>query len=165
MRHRLPPGSTKPARLIHEIEGNNPGMPLGFLLEGRLMEKRHETDKAIAAYEHAIDMKAGPAASKPLVALLLRERRTAELDRVRTKLASIAPGIERLATIEAFESGDTSRALQLTARMVQGDPQALDARVWQAQVLRCPGQAEEAEAALRRLIAERPAEPAPGFSS
>ena len=149
------------ARLIREIESNNPGMPLGFLLEGRLMEKRHETDKAIAAYEHAIDLKAGPAASRPLVALLIRERRTAELDRVRGKLASIAPAIERLATIEAIRSGDTSRALQLTARMVQGDPQALDARVWQAQVLGALGKPKEAEAALRRLIAERPDEPAP----
>ena len=37
--------------------------------------------------------------------------------------------------------------------MVQGDPQALDARVWQAQVLGALGKPKEAEAALRRLIA------------
>ncbi len=159
-----PPDATRldeAARLIREIQSTNPGMPLGFLLEGRLLEKRHETDKAINSYEHSIDLNAGPAASRPLVALLLRERRTAELDRVRGKLASIAPEIERLATIEAIRSGDTSRALQLTARMVQGDPQALDARVWQAQVLGALGKPKEAEAALRRLIVDRPDEPAP----
>ena len=97
-------------------------MPLGFLLEGRLMEKRHETEKAIAAYEHALDLKAGPAASRPLVALLVRERRTVEFDRVRAKLASITPEIERLATIEAIRSGDTSRALQLTAGWFKATP-------------------------------------------
>jgi tetratricopeptide (TPR) repeat protein len=149
------------ARLIREIQVSNLSMPLGLLLEGRLREKQHETDKAIAAYEHALDLKAGPAAYKPLVALLVREHRSAELERVQARLASLRPEIERLATIEALRSGDAPRALQLTAQMVQGDPQALDARVWQAQVLGVLGKPQEAETALRRLIAERPDEPAP----
>jgi tetratricopeptide (TPR) repeat protein len=149
------------SRLIREIEANNLGMPLGFLLEGRLREKQHDTDKAIAAYEHALDLKAGPAAYKPLIALLVREHRSTELERVQARLTSLRPEIERLVTIEALRSGDTSRALQLTAQMVQGDPQALDARVWHAQVLGVLGKPKEAEAALRRLVAERPDEPAP----
>jgi tetratricopeptide (TPR) repeat protein len=149
------------ARLIREIETDHPGMALGFLLEGRLQEKRHETDKAIAAYEHALDLKAGPVAYKPLVALLVREHRSAELERVQARLDSIRPEIARLATIEALRSGDTSRALQLTAQLIQGDPQALDARVWQAKVLCLLGKPEEAEASLERLIAQRPDEPTP----
>jgi tetratricopeptide (TPR) repeat protein len=149
------------ARLIHAIETNNPALPLGYLLEGRLMEQRNEIGKAITAYENALDMRAGPAASRPLVALLSRQEHTAAFDRVRAKLASIAPGIEPLAPTEAVRAGNTSRALELTARMAQGDPQALDARVWQAQVLGPLGKPSEAEAALRRLIAQRPDEPAP----
>jgi tetratricopeptide (TPR) repeat protein len=149
------------ARLIREFEASHPAIPAGFLLEGRLREKQHEVDKAIAAYEHALDLKAGPAAYKPLVALLVRERRGDKLEELQARLTSIRPEVERLATIEALRSGYPSRALQLTTQILQGEPQALDARVWQAQVLYALGKPKEAEAALRRLVAQRPDEPGP----
>jgi tetratricopeptide (TPR) repeat protein len=148
-------------RLIREIEANQPQLPSGFLLEGRLCEARGQVDRAIAAYEKALEKRGGRAAYAPLMALLVRQGRSADVERLRQALAVLPPDFERLATIQALKAGDKDRAEQLAARMVQGDPQGLDARVWQARVLNELGKPAEAEAALRRLIDQHPGEATP----
>ena len=148
-------------RLVQEIKKSEPQSPLGYLLEGRLRERRHETNRAVAAYERAVDRNGGQLALAPLVALLVRERRDADLKRLRQKLATLPVELERLATLQALKLGDKDRAEQLAARMAEGHPEALDVQVWQAQVLKALGKPEAAEAALLRLIRQRPAEPSP----
>ena len=93
-------------RLIREIKTDHPLLPVGYLLEGRLAEKRHQTDKAVAAYEQALRLKGGEVVLDPLVALLVRERRDADLDQLRKTTATIPAELERLATVQALKIGD-----------------------------------------------------------
>lgn len=148
-------------RLIREVEANQPQLPSGFLLEGRLCEARGQVDRAIAAYEKALEKRGGRAAYAPLMALLVRQGRSDDVERLRQALTVLPPDFERLATIQALKAGDKDRAEQLAAKMVQGDPQGLDARVWQARVLNELGKPAEAESTLRGLIAQHPGEATP----
>ena len=114
-----------------------------------------------AAFEKAMDLNGGALPLAALVALLVREGRDADLDRLRKKLTVFPADIDRLATLQALKLGDKDRAERLAARMAEGHPEALDAQVWQARVLKDLGKPEAAEAALRRLTRQRPAESAP----
>ncbi|WP_406701323.1 tetratricopeptide repeat protein (plasmid) [Singulisphaera sp. Ch08] len=160
-------GASKEARfneaatLIREIQASQPFSASGYLVEGRLMEKQGQTDKAIAAYEKAMEQRGGKVALGPLMSLLVRERRDADLDRIRKKLPVVPPDLDRLATVEALKSGDNDRAEQLAAQMVEGNPQGLDARIWQARVLNELGKPKEAEATLRLLIETHPGDATP----
>ena len=147
--------------LVREIETGEPRSPLGFLLEGRLCERRRETDRAVAAYEKAVDRNGGQLALAPLVALLAREGRDDDLKRLRQKVATLPVELERLATLQALKVGDKGRAERLAERLAAGNPEALDVQVWQAQVLKELGKPEQAEQALVRLTKKRPEEPAP----
>ena len=147
--------------LIEAVKKNNPQWPIGYTLAGRLHERRHETEKAIVAYEKAVALKGGPAALNPLIALLIREKRDDDLERLRKSAAILPRDIERLAVTQALRVGDKDRAEQLAARLVQGDSQGLDGRVWQTQVLQALGKPKEAEEAIRLLTRQRPEEPAP----
>ena len=148
-------------RLIQELQKDHPELSVAYLLEGRLAERRHRADRAIAAYERASSLNGGRTALGPLTELLVRERRGADLDRLRETVASIPPDAARPATIEALKAGDASRAELLAARMARGDPQGLDARAWQARVLGTLGRPGEVEKMLRLLIERQPDEPGP----
>ena len=60
-----------------------------------------------------------------------------------------------------LKHGDKDRAEQLAEQVVKGDANALDAQLWQVQVLRALGKPEKAEAALLALTAQRPTETGP----
>lgn len=147
--------------LVKEIEKNDPQIPLGYLLEGRVAERRKQVDRAVAAYRQALRLRAGGAALNPLVALLVRENRTDELRRVREDFGIDPSEFDRLSAVQALRVGDKGRAEQLAEMAVAGDPKGLDVRLWQAEVLKALGKPEAAEAALRVTIAQRPTEAAP----
>lgn len=149
------------ATLIREVESNQPYSPSGYLAEGRLAEKRGQIDQAISAYEKALKLKGGTVALGPLMALLVREHRDDDLERIRRSVPSIPIELERLATVQALKAGDKDRAEQLAAKMVEGDPQGLDARIWQARVLNELGKPNEAESTLRLLIEAHPNDATP----
>jgi tetratricopeptide (TPR) repeat protein len=149
--------------LIKEIQTNDPQLPLGYLLEGGLCEKRKQVERAIGAYEAALKRNAGSLALNPLVALLVREGRDADLARLRDTLADV-PGdvnLDRLAAVQALKQGNKTRAEQLAALAARGDAQGLDARVWQAEVLQALGKPEAAAAALKLQISQDPSRPTP----
>jgi tetratricopeptide (TPR) repeat protein len=147
--------------LITQIQKNDPQIPLGYLLEARLDEKRGDVPKAIAAFRKAIDLKAGAAALNPLIGLLVREGRDDELKRLRQEYPGDQSSLDRLAAVQALRSGHKDRAEALAAMAVQGDPKGLDVRVWQAEVLQALGKPREAEDALRKMIAQKPSESVP----
>ena len=149
------------AGLVDEVLAVQPKWPLGYLLQGRILEKKGDLENAMVAYEQALDLKGGQLALNPLLSLLIRTQRDDDLARVRRKVATLPRDLERLATVQALKLGDKERAEMLAAQLVQGDPQGLDVRVWQAQVLNALGKPKEAEASLRNLIAEQTAEAAP----
>ncbi len=148
-------------RLAHEIEADNPRLPLGYSFEGQVLEKQGNLDGAIKAYRRAVDLGGGQSALAPLVDLLIREGRDDELDRLRKETAVVAPRIDRLSVAQALKTGNKDRAERLADQLVKGDAGALDARLWQAQVLRALGRPEKAEAALQTLTTQQPTETGP----
>ena len=146
---------------LKELQKDQLELSAAYLLEGRLAERQHRTDKAIAASQRAIPLKGGHAALGPLIELLVRERRDADLDRLREMVATIPTNAGRLATVEVLKADDARRAELLAAQMVQRDPQGLDVRVWQARVLSTLSKPGEAEKMLRLLIEQHPDEPGP----
>jgi tetratricopeptide (TPR) repeat protein len=156
------PGRVEKAdRLVREIQQADPQLPLGDVLRGRVEEKRGRADAAIKAYEDAVGKNGADAALKPLVALLVRDGRDADLARLSKELSATPGRVEQLAAVEALRQGNKGRAEQLAAEALKGNPQALDLAVWQADVLKALGKPEEAETRLRELIAKKPEEPAP----
>lgn len=147
--------------LLKEIEDTDPQLALGFVLEAQVAERRKQVARAIEAYRKALDRGGGQAAMGPLAALLAREGRDDDLRQLRLQYPEFASGLERLAVVQALQSGNKSRAEELAAKAVEGDPKGLDVRVWQAEVLDRLGKPEAAESSLKQAIAQRPHEPGP----
>ncbi|WP_422931941.1 tetratricopeptide repeat protein [Singulisphaera sp. PoT] len=152
-------GFTEAGRIIAEIQAQQPHSPTGYVLEGQLLEKQGKTDEAIAAYKKASTKRGGSIAMGPLVQLLVREGRDDELTRLRSSSPLTTADFERLATAQALQAGDKARAEHLANMIVQGDPKALDLRVWQAQVLDKLGKPKDAEASLKKLVQQHPDSP------
>ena len=150
--------------LVKEIAVAAPLQPSSSLLEGRLMERRKRIDDAIAAYQKALDLRGGLVALRPLVLLLIQEKRDAELETLHKRLGAFPPEIERLAGTLKLRKGDAREAERLARRFVQGDPQSLDAATWQAFVLKSLGKSGEAEETLRTMTRQRPEDPAAWLS-
>lgn len=151
--------------LAAEVKREEPNSPLGDLMEGRVREKQDRTGEAAGAYARALDRNEW-GALEPLLALYIRGGRMAEVDALRAKLKAnpaVPPSLafDRVAAGLALKGGEKGRAADLARQAVRGNPEALDTRVWEADVLRTLGKPEEAEAALRALTRERPAEAAP----
>ncbi|MBY0396172.1 MAG: tetratricopeptide repeat protein, partial [Thermoleophilia bacterium] len=147
--------------LIDEILKADPKLPLGHVLEGRLAEAQGRVDDAIAAYRRGVSLNGGDAALNPLIALVIREKRDALIDELRRSYPGGPAEFDRLAAVQALRAGNKGRAEQLAALAVQGDPQGMDVRTWQAEVLQALGKPAEAEAALKALAEKKPTEPAP----
>jgi tetratricopeptide (TPR) repeat protein len=146
--------------LVAEIQADQPQLPLGFILEGRVKEARKQVEPAIKAYEKALKMGGGTPALNLLVALLVREHREADLNRLRESLASLPGELDPIAAAQVIQAGNKNRAAQLVALALEGDPKGWNVRTWQTEVFGAPGQGkpEEAEAALKLLTAKNPTE-------
>jgi tetratricopeptide (TPR) repeat protein len=147
--------------LVKEIKAAIPRQPAGHVLEARLLERRDRSDDAIRSYQAALDLSGGQIALRPLVVLLTRLRRTDDLEALRKKVPAFPAEIERLSGALTLQLGDNARAELMAKKMVEGDPQSLDARVWQARVLNTLGKPKEAEESLKLLTQQRPSEPGP----
>jgi tetratricopeptide (TPR) repeat protein len=149
------------ARLIGEARAADPRSAVVAQLEARLAERRGRTAEAVAAYERALGLNGGQTALAPLVALLSRDGRDADLERVRMKVPALAAELDRFAALQAMKQGDKGRAERLAARAVETAPDRTDLRLWQARLLAELGKAKESEEALRALTVQRPEDPAP----
>lgn len=147
--------------LIKALQTDDPDLVAAYLLEARLHVRKGQVDRAISAYEQALKHGAGPETLAALVALLTREHRDGDLQRVRALLGARPGGVERLAAVQALREGDRDHAEQLAALAVQGDPRGIDARVWHAEVLQALGKPDEAEKTLKILIDAQPDQLAP----
>jgi tetratricopeptide (TPR) repeat protein len=150
--------------LAREIQQSDPQLALGYLLEGRIAERRKRPDQAAEAYEKAVERGGGQAAIVPLVAILVKQNNTAALDRIRQKVSGLPGEFDRLAAQQALSVGNKERAEELSQKALQGDPQGLDTRVWHAEVLKKLGRPEEAEKTLAELIKQKPEAPSPRLS-
>ena len=158
-------------RLVRKIQQLAPDLPQGPLMQGLLREEQAKDevlkaadrdrllDQAIVAYFKALD-NGGRAAIPRLVELLTRRHRPAELAALRKRVASDR-AFDRL-EIEATLKFDLfDQAEKIANQIVEADPEGLDARVLQANVLKRLGRPDDAEEALRDLAKARPGEPGP----
>jgi tetratricopeptide (TPR) repeat protein len=148
-------------RLVNEIKDQAKNLPAGYLLEGALMERIGKSAEAITAYRSALEHRGGNAALKPLVVLLTRQKRYNDIEELHRKLGSFPFEIDQLASALTLEMGDTAQAEQMVQRMIQGDPQGLDAAVWKVKVLKKNGKDREAEETLKFLVQQKPEDPNP----
>jgi tetratricopeptide (TPR) repeat protein len=143
-------------RLVREIKEAAPRLPAGPVLEAKLMARLGRVDGEIAAYRAALELRGGQAALRPLVELLVRQNRAAELEELHRKLPNFPPEVDQLAISLLLQRGDAAAAEQMVDQMVQGNPQALDVQLWKAKVLNKLGKPDEAEAYLKALTRQRP---------
>jgi len=148
-------------KLVKEIREADPQLPLGLVMEGRMLEARGRVDEAIEAYRKGVEVDGGEAALNPLIALLVRENREGDLEGLRRTYPGGSVEFDRLAAVQALRAGNKDRAEQLAELAVQGDPQGTDLRTWQAEVLKALGKPDEAEKTLTAVTEKRPTEPAP----
>jgi tetratricopeptide (TPR) repeat protein len=148
-------------KLINDIEQVAPQEPYAYLLRGTLHERRGESSEAITAYERALQRGGGQSAIPRLVVLYTAEGRFEDLKAMRNAQAANATAITELGAREAFRRGNNEAAEQLAEQLVAGDPESLDARVWQARMLNNLGKPEEAEKSLRELISRHSDERGP----
>lgn len=155
--------------LIRELDGDTNNRRAAALLRGLYHERRGDIDSAVDAYEKALDAGAGTTAANRLAALYPRAGRLDELEALRTRMASVdlaaeaaggTAAFDRVSTVALLREGRTEEAEALARQVAAGDPNSLDARLWEARVLNTAGKPEEAEATLRDL-AEGSTEPGP----
>ena len=148
-------------KLIDEIEQSAPQERYAYLMRGLLHERRGETSEAIASYERGLVHGGGDAAIARLVPLYTAEGRFEDLKALRDGQTAKAAAITELGAMEAFRRGKKEVAEQLAEQLVAGNPESLDAHVWQARMLNSLGKPEEAEKTLRDLVSRHPEDAGP----
>jgi tetratricopeptide (TPR) repeat protein len=146
-------------KVIKEITEAAQSQPAGHLLTARLMMMRNRPDDAIDAYKKVLPLRGGQVALQPLVGLLTQQHREKERDDLRKEYSAFSIDLDRLAGEATLKMGDTEKAEEMARKLVQGDPQNLDAAVWKAQVLNTIGKGQEAEETLRFMTQQRPEDP------
>ena len=152
--------------LITELGKDANTLRTADLLRGMYHERRDDPEAAVNSYESAL-VGGNPLAATRLAVLYTRLGRLDDLEDLRATLVEntmtgglSGEALDRLSTVALLDAGRAEDAEVLAARLVAGDPNSLDARVWLARVLNTSGKPAEAEKALRDL-AEKSNEPGP----
>jgi tetratricopeptide (TPR) repeat protein len=179
----------KVERLIERIQKLAPTQRYGYLLAGQLHEARSEAyllekqladtrrdvenakslldaarseiKKAIAAYEEAKNYEGGQAVLQKLIVLYARENDDAGQQKLFKDHPELGATQDRVAAQVALNMKENNRAKTLAAKVVQDDPDNLEARVWQANILTAMGEMAAAESTLKELALRKPAQPGP----
>ena len=151
----------KVEKLVQQIQKLAPKQRYGYLLQGQLAEARGETKKAISAYEEARQFEGGRVALQRLIVLYAREHDEAGRQRLLDENPDLGATQDRIAAEVALTQKENDRAKKLAAKVVQDDPDNLDARVWQAKILMALGDMTGAESTLRELAQRKPAQAGP----
>jgi tetratricopeptide (TPR) repeat protein len=146
-------------KVIKEITDSAPSQAAGYMLTARLQTMRNQPDDAIETYKKALPLRGGQIALQPLVGLLAQQHKEADLDALRKEYSAFSTDLDRLAGAATLQMGDTEKAEQMARKMLQGNPENLDARVWTARVLNTIGKGQEAEETLRIMTQQRPEDP------
>lgn len=133
--------------LVDRLLKQAPDLPAAHLLQGRLLERRGQTDEALSAYRRAWDG-GSTMAYAPMAALLARLGRFEDLRALQSSDRAFQLG--GLAALASWQAGDRDQAAQFLALAVQSRPDGLDIGPWQARLLETIGRDDEAEAALRQ---------------
>jgi tetratricopeptide (TPR) repeat protein len=143
-------------QIIEQVRTEAPQDRYAYLLQGQLLEARGQTEPAAAAYEEALRHDGGPAALTRLVSLYTELGRQSDIDRLRQQYGAEVPALDRALAEKALAKGEKDRAAELASKVAEGQPENVEARIWQAQVLSRIGRPEQAEATLQKLVESQP---------
>ncbi len=155
-------------RLVSRLEAEAPHLAVGHLLKGMILEQRGKLEEAATAYRRAMKDDGTSPAMPRLVEILTRLKRFDELDAMKRRLEEQAlergqsvalAEFDRISAVVAMRSGDTDRAEFHAAQLVEAQPDNVQARVTQAQILERGGKTKEAEATLQALVDRKPKVP------
>jgi tetratricopeptide (TPR) repeat protein len=151
------PASVTPARaLLTTLASRRPDWSLVPLALAELDEIGNDTDGAIKAYLHAIDLgERSPQVIRRVARHLLAGRRYTEADRLLRSLPEsqlTADDLLTLAVEVALRAADFTRALDLSRKVLAAHPDDPLGHLALGQALGAVGRTAEAEAELRRAI-------------
>ncbi len=146
------------AKLLDGVIRQRPGFPRLQLLDARALEAAGRTDEAIAMYRRcAEDPNLGAACGEGLVSALEDAGRPAEAARFLLESASADDEVSRLEAARLLlQAGQPEEALKAVDSVLAVNPESSDAIRLRARALARLGRAQEAEAAIRKLIKKEP---------
>jgi tetratricopeptide (TPR) repeat protein len=146
--------------LLEEARAHRPSWSKIYLNIARVEELQNRPDRAIEAYQSAVELgEHQPEVVSRLVWLLASRGRFLDADRMVRRLEEDAPvpvEMHRLAAEVFARSRDYEAAVEQAQRYVASRPKEYQSHVWLGQMLRLVGRAEEAEKALREGIRVAP---------
>ena len=148
--------------LLQEARAIRPAWGKIYLNIARIEELQNRPDRAIDAYQSAVELgEHHPDVLSRVVQLLTVKGRFLEADRMIRRLAEESPlpiEMHRLAAEVFAKSRDYEAAVEQAVRYAEGQPKDYRSHVWLGQLLRIVGRSEEAEAALRKAVQVQPQE-------
>ena len=146
-------------KLIDSLLKAAPNQPAGHILRARLLTIRNQPDEAIKSYQKALPLRGGQIALEPLVGLLVKGGRDEDVKALRNTYSAFTADLDRIAGVATLRTGDAEKAEAMARKMVQGNPENLDAAVSAARVLNTIGKSQEAEETLKIMTQQRPEDP------
>lgn len=155
-------------RLVARLQVDAPQLPIGPLLRGMILQQEGRPDEAIAAYKLALKEPTFSTALTALLDLLIDRKMFDEVDGLKRRLEdspavrsdpALAMTFDRVSAAVSLRHGDKARAEQAAAKIVEMQPDSLQARGDLAKILDAMGRPQEAEATLRELVSRRPESP------
>jgi tetratricopeptide (TPR) repeat protein len=121
-----------------------------------LEQKRADTDGAIKAYKRALEITPAPGIVARLAALYAKAGKVDELASLQREAGGSSAAVTQISVGALASAGRKDRAAELAADLAQGNPEALNVQLWQAEVLRNLGNPEEAAKKLKEIIKANP---------
>ena len=144
------------AQLESSVQSQRPTWPAGYVLEGLRCERIGRRQRAIAAYEKAIQCgEQRISVYERLITLLYEQRDFRQARHYLSRLKDHVPASPSLSAMEVHSAamlGDNARALEAAREAVRTRPADPMARIWLGQMLLRDGLTQEAEAALTEAV-------------
>ncbi len=154
-------------RLVARLEQEAPMLPATSFLRGMIQERTDRVADAIKSYRGALKGATQVQALERLLELLAKQGRfddIAELNRQYQDPASLGAdaalsrSFGQISAAVAIRLGDKARAEQALAKVVEAQPENLQAVADQVTLLAEMGRPRDAEQAIRALVGRRPAD-------
>ncbi len=134
------------------------------LAQGIYLEtKKKDVPGAIAAYKEAMAIAPTSEVANRLAALYAKAGELDDLEILRKQIGA-SPIMTQISVNALASAGQKDRAAELAAEMAQGNPDALNLQVWQANVLKALGSPDQARQKLQDLIKANPEDLSPWVS-
>jgi tetratricopeptide (TPR) repeat protein len=153
-------------RLVALLQQDAPELPVGYLIQGMILEFRGNLAEAAKVYEKAIrDNTISPALPR-LIEVYMTSKQHDKLDELKRRYdeaaahrqSGLAIDFARISADVARRTGNKEQFDYFLTRVVDAQPDSVESRINQARLLVAQGKTTEAEARLQELVAKKPQE-------